>query len=198
MHAIDETHCSLTRKSVYCENNFIEWIPQEGTVYASEESSFYEEDYRNGAIGASGQLVGFRQDETTSCGFTKDCRDFQGPVQHIRCNARQFNFERSIAPAHRHPSSTPATARKRRNARERFRVRAVNEAFGRLRQLIPSTSSGRARKRVSKRQTLKRAAEYIRELVARLAMDRATIQELPFRPEALPMFHNLRPAFAAD
>lgn len=64
MHAIDETHCGLTRKSVYCENNFVEWIPQEGTVYASEESSFYEEDYRNGAIGASGQLVGFRQDES--------------------------------------------------------------------------------------------------------------------------------------
>lgn len=55
----------------------------------------------------------------------------------------------------------------RRNQRERVRVRAVNEAFARLRQVVPSARS--SSKRVSKVKTLKRAVEYIGDLRRRLA-----------------------------
>ncbi|XP_055644794.1 uncharacterized protein LOC129780495 [Toxorhynchites rutilus septentrionalis] len=50
----------------------------------------------------------------------------------------------------------------RRNQRERVRVRAVNEAFARLRQMVPATRL--SAKRVSKVKTLKRAVEYINDL----------------------------------
>ncbi|XP_053692565.1 zinc finger protein ZFP2-like [Sabethes cyaneus] len=55
----------------------------------------------------------------------------------------------------------------RRNQRERVRVRLVNEAFTRLRQMVPATRS--SSKRVSKVKTLKRAVDYIGELRRRLA-----------------------------
>ncbi|XP_058816095.1 achaete-scute homolog 2-like [Topomyia yanbarensis] len=64
--------------------------------------------------------------------------------------------------AHKH-----TTLIERRNQRERVRVRAVNEAFARLRQMVPATRS--SAKRVSKVKTLKRAVEYIAELSRRLA-----------------------------
>ncbi|XP_062553100.1 achaete-scute homolog 1a-like [Armigeres subalbatus] len=54
----------------------------------------------------------------------------------------------------------------RRNQRERVRVRAVNEAFARLRQVVPATRF--SPKRVSKVKTLKRAVEYIGDLQRRL------------------------------
>ncbi|XP_055539822.1 achaete-scute homolog 2-like [Wyeomyia smithii] len=72
------------------------------------------------------------------------------------------------------PATSPAaTARRytniieRRNQRERVRVRMVNEAFARLRQMVPATRS--SSKRVSKVKTLKRAVDYIGELRRRLA-----------------------------
>lgn len=49
----------------------------------------------------------------------------------------------------------------KRNARERKRVKAVNEAFTKLRQMVPSVAC--RGKRVSKVKTLK-ATEYILEL----------------------------------
>lgn len=51
----------------------------------------------------------------------------------------------------------------RRNERERFRVRAVNSAFARLRRMIPATAM--RNKRVSKLKTLQKAVEYIRSLI---------------------------------
>lgn len=50
----------------------------------------------------------------------------------------------------------------KRNARERYRVKAVNNAFCRLRCLIPAIAA--RRKRVSKVKTLKKAVQYIMEL----------------------------------
>lgn len=50
----------------------------------------------------------------------------------------------------------------KRNARERYRVRAVNEAFVRLRLAIPSIAV--RSKRVSKVKTLQKALQYIMEL----------------------------------
>ncbi|GAB0089215.1 Helix-loop-helix DNA-binding domain superfamily [Sergentomyia squamirostris] len=46
-----------------------------------------------------------------------------------------------------------------RNARERSRVRAVNEAYEKLRKMVPAISN--RRKRVSKVKTLQKAAQYI-------------------------------------
>uniref|UniRef100_A0A1B0CK60 BHLH domain-containing protein n=1 Tax=Lutzomyia longipalpis TaxID=7200 RepID=A0A1B0CK60_LUTLO len=46
-----------------------------------------------------------------------------------------------------------------RNARERSRVRAVNEAYEKLRKVVPAISN--RRKRVSKVKTLRKAAQYI-------------------------------------
>ncbi|KAJ6648929.1 Helix-loop-helix protein 6 [Pseudolycoriella hygida] len=59
----------------------------------------------------------------------------------------------------------------KRNARERCRVQAVNDAFSRLRRLIPSISA--RRKRVSKVKTLRKAVQYIIELQAVLQQTRA-------------------------
>lgn len=50
----------------------------------------------------------------------------------------------------------------KRNARERYRVQAVNDAFCRLRRLIPAIAA--RRKRVSKVKTLKKAVQYIVQL----------------------------------
>ncbi|XP_059617801.1 achaete-scute homolog 3-like [Phlebotomus argentipes] len=46
-----------------------------------------------------------------------------------------------------------------RNARERSRVKAVNEAYEKLRQVVPAISN--RRKRVSKVKTLRKATQYI-------------------------------------
>lgn len=51
----------------------------------------------------------------------------------------------------------------KRNARERNRVRAVNEAFVKLRRMIPTLAA--RQKRVSKVKTLQKAVQYIQELV---------------------------------
>ena len=50
----------------------------------------------------------------------------------------------------------------KRNARERKRVRAINEAFYKLRQMVPAVAC--RNKRVSKVKTLRTAVEYIKEL----------------------------------
>uniref|UniRef100_A0A336MGL8 CSON015137 protein n=1 Tax=Culicoides sonorensis TaxID=179676 RepID=A0A336MGL8_CULSO len=60
-----------------------------------------------------------------------------------------------------HAHSNPVIVEKR-NARERKRVKAVNEAFAKLRQMVPSVAC--QGKRVSKVKTLKKAVEYISEL----------------------------------
>lgn len=56
----------------------------------------------------------------------------------------------------------PLVIVEKRNARERKRVKAVNEAFAKLRQMVPSVAC--RGKRVSKVKTLKKAVEYILEL----------------------------------
>lgn len=68
---------------------------------------------------------------------------------------------------HQRPRTGKYTLIERRNQRERVRVRAVNEAFARLRQVVPATRF--SPKRVSKVKTLKRALEYIGDLQRRLA-----------------------------
>ncbi len=57
----------------------------------------------------------------------------------------------------------------KRNERERYRVQAVNEAFCRLRRLIPAIAA--RRKRVSKVKTLKKAVQYIIQLQMILQSD---------------------------
>ncbi|XP_076273469.1 uncharacterized protein LOC143204651 [Rhynchophorus ferrugineus] len=66
----------------------------------------------------------------------------------------------------------------RRNARERNRVKQVNNGFANLRQHIPNfiaqafeSSNGRGNKKLSKVETLRMAVEYIRSLEEILAMD---------------------------
>ncbi|KAI5702593.1 hypothetical protein M8J75_001840 [Diaphorina citri] len=55
---------------------------------------------------------------------------------------------------------SPSTTAKR-NARERRRVQAVNEAFCKLRRLVPLMRTKDRSKRVSKLKTLASAIEYI-------------------------------------
>lgn len=59
----------------------------------------------------------------------------------------------------------------KRNARERRRVQAVNQAFYRLRKCVPIENRN---KRVSKVKTLQRAIDYIRKLERILAEDDST------------------------
>ncbi|XP_019764683.2 achaete-scute complex protein T3-like [Dendroctonus ponderosae] len=66
----------------------------------------------------------------------------------------------------------------RRNARERNRVKQVNNGFANLRQHIPSfiaqafeSNTGRGNKKLSKVETLRMAVEYIRSLEEILALD---------------------------
>ncbi|CAO1371708.1 unnamed protein product [Diamesa hyperborea] len=53
----------------------------------------------------------------------------------------------------------PVTLVAKRNERERMRVRAVNESFNKLRNLIPSINY--RKKRTSKVKTIQKALEYI-------------------------------------
>ncbi|CAG9761914.1 unnamed protein product [Ceutorhynchus assimilis] len=70
----------------------------------------------------------------------------------------------------------------RRNARERNRVKQVNNGFANLRQRIPNfiaqafeTNNGRGNKKLSKVETLRMAVEYIRSLEDVLALDGYTL-----------------------
>lgn len=79
---------------------------------------------------------------------------------------KKLNFANHISPYGAQPASV-----QRRNARERNRVKQVNNGFANLRQHIPSdvitalTNGGRgASKKLSKVDTLKLAVEYIRRL----------------------------------
>lgn len=76
-------------------------------------------------------------------------------VTEIQTNAHPKHQPISIKNNHR-------VSIQMRNARERNRVRAVNEAFARLRTVIPYTAN--RTKRVSKVKTLRKALEYITEL----------------------------------
>ncbi|XP_050295187.1 achaete-scute complex protein T4-like [Anthonomus grandis grandis] len=76
----------------------------------------------------------------------------------------------------------------RRNARERNRVKQVNNGFANLRQHIPNfiaqtfeSGNGRGNKKLSKVETLRMAVEYIRSLEELLAMDGYA---LPYSDEA--------------
>lgn len=75
-------------------------------------------------------------------------------------------------------TSPPPIAVARRNARERNRVKQVNNGFANLRQHIPNfiaqafeSSNGRGNKKLSKVETLRMAVEYIRSLEEILALD---------------------------
>lgn len=70
----------------------------------------------------------------------------------ISCK-RQINFQGSSAP------STPAVSR--RNARERNRVKLVNNGFATLRNHVPT---GKKNKKLSKVETLRSAVDYIKQL----------------------------------
>lgn len=76
-------------------------------------------------------------------------------IDGIRRSRKLFSIEGA-----KHTSKTHKI--EKRNARERCRVRAVNDAFGRLRRLIPAIAM--RRKRISKVKTLKKAVQYIIEL----------------------------------
>lgn len=76
-------------------------------------------------------------------------------IDGIRRSRKRFPIDGS-----NHASKTHKI--EKRNARERCRVRAVNDAFGRLRRLIPVIKA--RRKRVSKVKTLRKAVQYIIEL----------------------------------
>ncbi|XP_045480396.1 achaete-scute complex protein T8-like [Harmonia axyridis] len=73
----------------------------------------------------------------------------------------------------------------RRNARERNRVKQVNNGFANLRERIPnfiaaSYESGRGNnKKLSKVETLRMAVEYIRSLEDLLALDDHEVESLP-------------------
>lgn len=69
----------------------------------------------------------------------------------------------------------------KRNARERSRVRAVNEAFTKLRQMVPTLSQ--RNKRVSKVRILKKASAYIHEL-------RQTLNYLELESESYNLHKN--------
>ncbi|XP_061922745.1 achaete-scute homolog 3 [Entelurus aequoreus] len=98
--------------------------------------------------------------------------DFSGPYHHF-C----FPFHgRRFPPAglHYYPcrgcceySFEPAFIRKR-NERERHRVRCVNEGYVRLRQHLPQELEDR---RLSKVETLRAAIDYIKHLQRLLEMD---------------------------
>ncbi|KAL1509301.1 hypothetical protein ABEB36_004063 [Hypothenemus hampei] len=73
----------------------------------------------------------------------------------------------------------------RRNARERNRVKQVNNGFANLRQHIPNfiaqafeSSNGRGNKKLSKVETLRMAVEYIRSLEEVLALDGYTLPKI--------------------
>ncbi|XP_030750625.1 uncharacterized protein LOC115878311 [Sitophilus oryzae] len=75
-------------------------------------------------------------------------------------------------------TNPPPIAVARRNARERNRVKQVNNGFANLRQHIPNfiaqafeNTNGRGNKKLSKVETLRMAVEYIRSLEEVLAMD---------------------------
>ncbi|KAJ9587666.1 hypothetical protein L9F63_018918 [Diploptera punctata] len=87
--------------------------------------------------------------------------------------------------AHQQP---PPVAVARRNARERNRVKQVNNGFATLRQHIPisilsshsnSGESNRSNKKLSKVETLRLAVDYIRSLQQLLSMDDNEITNLP-------------------
>lgn len=92
-------------------------------------------------------------------------------IDQNRCTSsmmtkKKISFANHISPYGAQPASV-----QRRNARERNRVKQVNNGFANLRQHIPSdvitalTNGGRgASKKLSKVDTLKLAVEYIRRL----------------------------------
>ncbi|XP_071453173.1 achaete-scute homolog 1a-like [Hetaerina americana] len=79
----------------------------------------------------------------------------------LRCK-RRITFTGSVHPhIHHHQPASVA----RRNARERNRVKQVNNGFATLRQHIPiGSSNSAAAKKMSKVETLRCAVEYIRSL----------------------------------
>lgn len=73
-----------------------------------------------------------------------------------------MRLTRKLFPVNGNKLTSKTHSIEKRNARERFRVRAVNEAFCRLRRLIPVICY--KNKRVSKVKTLRKAVQYIIEL----------------------------------
>lgn len=76
-------------------------------------------------------------------------------VDGIRRSTKRFSIDGT-----KHISKTHKI--EKRNARERVRVQAVNDAFRRLRCLIPAIAA--RRKRLSKVKTLHKALQYIMQL----------------------------------
>ncbi|XP_061767913.1 achaete-scute homolog 4 [Nerophis ophidion] len=98
--------------------------------------------------------------------------DFSGPYHHLGLPFHGRGFP--PAGLHYHPcrgfceySLEPAFIRKR-NERERHRVRCVNEGYLRLRQHLPQEFED---KRLSKVETLRAAIDYIKHLQRLLEMD---------------------------
>lgn len=91
---------------------------------------------------------------------------------HVMAQLDQnLNNKKKMSYTHMGPYATQPASVQRRNARERNRVKQVNNGFANLRQHIPPdvitalTNGGRgASKKLSKVDTLKLAVEYIRRL----------------------------------
>lgn len=92
-------------------------------------------------------------------------------IDQNRCQTSAINKKKMHFAAHMSPYGAQPASVQRRNARERNRVKQVNNGFANLRQHIPPdvitalTNGGRgASKKLSKVDTLKLAVEYIRRL----------------------------------
>jgi len=95
-------------------------------------------------------------------------------------------------------SQKPAHLVAKRNARERRRVQAVNQAFYRLRRSVPIENRN---KRVSKVKTLQRAIDYIRKLERILAEDTpesCAQPEVQSAPLLAPATKQAQPAASQD
>lgn len=81
----------------------------------------------------------------------------------IKQDSKQTNKQNKSKPSYKHipHSQKPPHLVAKRNARERRRVQAVNQAFYKLRRSVPIENRN---KRVSKVKTLQRAIDYIRQL----------------------------------
>ncbi|KFB38994.1 hypothetical protein ZHAS_00006700 [Anopheles sinensis] len=159
-----------------------------GGKEAGADPSFYEEDDQFEQY-TSDEYQTYLQVQYSNGRFDSN-HERVAPSTYLPSQPSTPSFETS---GKRPASFCPSTKRRldieRRNSRERIRVRAVNEAFVRLRRLVPATRA--SPKRVSKRSTLVRAAEYIRELQQRLANGSSTIPEHKSKPAST--IHTLQP-----
>ena len=108
-------------------------------------------------IGGSGDLSALISSIDSSCGNSSD----SSGTHDETCHQQQPPRKRRRTTKHIPHSEQPEHRVRKRNTRERNRVRSVNDEFKRLRQMLPVTNRG---KRISKENILKFSILYIREL----------------------------------